>query len=259
MPVFDAHMILTILGVAVVSGILGLDRTAAGQFMVSQPIVAGPVTGWLLGDATAGLVIGAALELIWLLDMPVGTFVPADATLGTVAATAIAVIGRTGGAPLPVIGFSMLLTGAIMPLTMQADNFIRKGNSKLAEHALSATGEGATHALTTAHLEGLVFFFLKSFLLCLVIVPLGMVAVSGFEQLPGAVHRALSLFVKLLPLLGAALVARKLSMRAFDHYLLAGFVIAAVTGQLMHVPSLIVMVLTVIAGWFGARYNEQRS
>jgi mannose/fructose/N-acetylgalactosamine-specific phosphotransferase system component IIC len=97
MPVFDAHMVLVILGISAVGGILGLDRTAAGQFMISQPIVAGPVTGWMLGDPTAGIVIGAVLELIWLLDLPVGTFVPADATIGTVSATAFAALGKSGG------------------------------------------------------------------------------------------------------------------------------------------------------------------
>ena len=61
--------------------------------MISQPIVAGPLAGWLLGDIAAGMVIGGVLELIWVLDMPVGTFVPADATVGTMAATAIAVLG----------------------------------------------------------------------------------------------------------------------------------------------------------------------
>ena len=93
MPVFDTHMVLAILFIAIVGGLIGLDRTAVGQFMVSQPIVAAPFTGWLLGDPAAGLVIGAALELIWVLDVPVGTFVPADSTISAVFATAVAALG----------------------------------------------------------------------------------------------------------------------------------------------------------------------
>ena len=57
-----------------------------------------------------GLVIGVVLELIWVLDIPIGAFVPADATISTVSATAIAALGSPGDAPLPVIGFSILLT-----------------------------------------------------------------------------------------------------------------------------------------------------
>ena len=258
MTVFDLHMVLTVIGISFVGGILGLDRTAAGQFMVSQPVVAGPVTGWLLGDVTTGLVIGATLELIWLLDLPVGSFVPADATIVTVSACAIAVLGP-GGGTLPVIGFSLLLTTAMVPITMQADSLIRKWNSKLVEKALSSTAEKRARAVSRLHLSGLPVFFLKSFVLCLMIIPAGLAAVLILARMPGTVHRALSLFAKLLPLLGAALVVRKLTIKTFNLFLLIGFITAAVFGLLIHVPAIIVLVLTVLAGWLGARYSEQRS
>ncbi len=260
MPVFDLHMIIAVLGVAVLGGLLGLDRTAAGQFMVSQPIVAGPLTGWILGDTSAGFVIGAVLELIWLLDVPVGSFVPANATVGAVSATGIAVLGMPGGATLPVIGFSVLLTAAIGPLTMGADSLVRTGNSKLIEKAVASTVGDRARAISRAHLSGLVVFFLKSFVLCVVIVPAGVAAVLLlFDRLPGTVHRALALFVKLLPIVGAALVARKLSIKEFDRFVLMGFVIAAVFGLLIPVPSLIVVLFAVTAGWIGARYSEHRA
>ncbi len=252
-------MFSAVVGSSILGGLLGLDRTAVGQFMVSQPLVAGPLTGWLLGDATTGLVIGAVLELIWLLDMPVGSFVPADATIVTVSACAVAILGNPGGATLSVIGFSLLLTTAIVPLTMRADTFIRERNSRLVENALSSGMDERARRIALAHLSGIPAFFLKSFLLCLVIIPAGVAAVLLFDRLPGTVHRALSLFVKLLPLLGAALIARKLSIKAFDLFLLIGFAVAVIFGLLFHVPLLIVLVLTVIAGWLGARYSEQRS
>jgi PTS system mannose-specific IIC component len=259
MQVFDLHMLAAIVGISIVGGLIGLDRTAVGQFMVSQPLVAGPITGWLLGDITSGLIIGVVLELIWILDMPIGNFVPADATIVTVSACAIAILGKPGGSTLPVIGFSLLLTTAIVPLTMQADTFIRKRNSKLVEKVQTAVSDNMAHAVARAQLAGIAAFFLKSFVLCLITIPAGIAAVLLFGHLPGTVHRALSLFVKLLPLLGASLIARKLSIKIFDLFLLIGFVIAAVFGLLFHMPVFIVLVFTVIAGWFGARYSEQRS
>ncbi len=259
MPVFDLHMIAAVVGISIVGGLLGLDRTAVGQFMVSQPLVVGPITGWLLGNATTGLIIGAVLELIWVLDMPIGNFVPADATIVTVSTCAIAILGKPGGSTLSVIGFSLLLTTAMVPLTMRADTFIRKRNSKLVENVLSSGIDNMTQAVKRAQFAGITAFFLKSFVLCLIIIPAGIVAVLLFAHLPGTVHRALALFVKLLPLLGAALIARKLSIKMFDLFLLIGFVVAAVFGLLFHVPALIVLVLTVIAGWLGARYSERRS
>lgn len=259
MPVFDSHMIFAIVGIALIGGLLGLDRTAAGQFMVSEPIVAGPLTGWMLGDPMAGIIIGVLLELVWVLDMPIGAFVPADATISAVSATAIAALGSTGNAPLPVIGFSILLTAAMVPATMRADGIIRHWNSRLADAVVTGSGPDAGRALARAHLSGLPAFFMKSFVLYLVFLPLGLAAVSAFNHLPEHVHRAMSLFVKLLPLVGMALVVRKLSMKTVDLFLLSGFMIAVLAGQLFHAPALIIVLLSVTGGWLGAGYRERRS
>jgi mannose/fructose/N-acetylgalactosamine-specific phosphotransferase system component IIC len=259
MQMFDPHTVLAVLGIAVTGGIIGLDRTAAGQFMISQPIVAGPLTGWLLGDPTAGIVIGASMELVWLLDMPIGTFVPADATIGTVSAAAAAALGSPAGASLPVIGFSMLMTTAIVPVTMLAEGRIRTWNSRLADMVLSASDRDRRRALTRAQMAGLALFFLKSFVLYCIFIPLGIAAIGLFGDLPGTFHRAFALFVKLLPLVGVALVARKLSMRTFDQYLLIGFASAAVFGQVVHAPVLVILMISAVAGWLGARYNERRA
>jgi mannose/fructose/N-acetylgalactosamine-specific phosphotransferase system component IIC len=257
MMIFDLHTLAGIFGVALAGGVLGLDRTAAGQFMISQPIVAGPLAGWLLGDTAAGLVIGAVLELIWVLDMPIGTFVPADATISAVSATAIAVLGSPGGARPDLIGFSILLTAGMVPITMMFDGAVRKCNSRLADTAVSAPGENADRKLSRAHLAGLAVFFLKSFVLYLVFVPAGLIAVSLFVHMPENAHRALALFVKLLPLLGAALVLRKLSIRVLDRFLLAGFLAAAVLTLVFPLRTWTVVLLVAAAGFLGVRCREQ--
>jgi mannose/fructose/N-acetylgalactosamine-specific phosphotransferase system component IIC len=259
MPVPDFHMVLAILGIALAGGVIGLDRTAAGQFMISQPIVAGPLTGWLLGDPAAGAIVGATLELIWVLDLPIGTFVPANATVGTVSATAIAALGSPGGASLPVIGFSIMLTTALVPITMKADGLVRQWNSRIADRALTASGGQGGGVLSRIQYAGLGVFFLKSFVLYILFIPLGVAAVALFGQLPGVFHRALSLFVQLLPLVGVALVMSKLSVKTFDQYFFLGFACAAITGQLFHAPALVVLLTTTAAGWLGARYRERKS
>ncbi len=253
MPIPDFHMVLAILGVALTGGILGLDRTAAGQFMISQPIVAGPLTGWLLGDLTAGIVIGATLELIWVLDLPIGTFVPANATVEAVSATAIAALGSPGGASLPVIGFSIVLTTALVPITMKADGLVRQWNSRIADAALAASGGPRGPVLARIQYAGIGLFFLKSFVLYILFVPVGVAAVAVFGQLPDIVHRALSLFVKLLPAVGVAQVVSKLSVKTLDQYFLFGFTCAAIAEQLFHAPAFVVLLLITAAGWLGSQ------
>jgi mannose/fructose/N-acetylgalactosamine-specific phosphotransferase system component IIC len=259
MAFVDAHMVLAAVGTAIVGGIIGLDRTAVGQFMISQPIVAGPFVGWMLGDATTGLLVGAALELIWILDMPVGSFVPADSTVAAISATAIAILGSPGDVHLPVAGFSILLTVILAPITMIADQVARQFNSRLAHAALSASGPDLRKRLGWSHVSGVGVFFLKSLVVYLVFIPVGIVIVRLFHGMPDPSHRAMALFIKLLPLIGAALAARKLSMKAVDLFLLGGFAIAALMGLVFQAPAVVVLLLAVAGGWLGAGYRARWS
>jgi len=254
----DMHMMLAITGVALVGGLIGLDRTAAGQFMISQPIVAAPLTGWLLGDAAAGLIIGAMLELIWVLDMPVGSFVPADATVSAVTATAVAVLTCPGGAPTAVLGFSVLLSAGTVPFTMMADTYMRTWNSRLVDMAQTAARDDAARRLSRAHLAGLCTFFLKSVVLYVLLLPAGLAAAALFLRSPAAVQVAMELFLKLLPLLGAALVVRRLSISSLDPFLLTGFITGGLAALILHIHAVMITTLTAVAGWMGVRYREQR-
>jgi PTS system mannose-specific IIC component len=255
MPMFDTHVLLAIAGIAVIGGLIGLDRTAVGQFMISQPIVSGPLVGWVLGDLTAGIIIGVVLELIWVVDMPVGTFVPANSTVSAVSATAIAALGSHGVATLPVIGFSLLLTTGMASVTMMVDTVIRKTNSRLVFVASAVSAAPSGRTLARAQLFGLMMFYLKTFVLYLIFLPAGIAAVSLFNHLPEQVHRAMSLFVQLLPFLGVALIARRLSIKNVDLFLVAGFMIASAMVWIFHTPALVIVLLTITGGWLGTRYN----
>ncbi len=259
MTVVDPHMVMSVLGIAIAGGLIGLDRTAVGQFMISQPIVAGPLAGWLLGDATTGLLVGAALELIWILDMPVGAFVPADSTAAAIGATAIAILGNPGGVYAPGVGFSILLTVILSPITMMADQVARQFNARLVHAAQSASGPDLRTRIARAHVSGIGVFFLKSLAVYLAFIPVGIVAARLFLAMPDPFHRAMALFVKLLPLMGAALAARRLSMKAVDLFLLGGFVVAVLMGQMFQAPALVILPLAVAGGLLGVRYRERRS
>ena len=63
---------LDVLPIAMLGGVLGLDVVSFPQAMVSRPLVAATLAGALIGDATSGLMIGAALELIALETLPFG-------------------------------------------------------------------------------------------------------------------------------------------------------------------------------------------
>lgn len=58
--------------IAGAAGLVGLDGTSWPQAMISRPLVAATVGGWLLGDPAGGLVAGAVLELLFLRHLPYG-------------------------------------------------------------------------------------------------------------------------------------------------------------------------------------------
>ncbi len=85
--------------VSVLGGLLALDATAVGQFMISRPLVAGVIAGSLAGDAVTGLLIGSTLELYHLAVVPAGGGRFPDTGPATVVAATVAVwTGATPGA-----------------------------------------------------------------------------------------------------------------------------------------------------------------
>lgn len=67
-----------------------VERRAFLQAMISRPLVAGAVTGLLLDDARAGLLIGVLFELLYLGGASLGGAQAEHETLPTVAAAAMA-------------------------------------------------------------------------------------------------------------------------------------------------------------------------
>lgn len=66
------HTLHELLLLVALGGLVALDGTALGQFMVSRPLVAATLAGGLLGDPMSGLAVGGVLELFYLSVLPMG-------------------------------------------------------------------------------------------------------------------------------------------------------------------------------------------
>lgn len=88
---------------SLLGGVLALDATSVGQFMVSRPLVAGLLGGALLGAPGAGLAVGALLELYLLVSFPTGgARFPEGATATLVAVAGASAAGGVGALPVGV-------------------------------------------------------------------------------------------------------------------------------------------------------------
>jgi mannose/fructose/N-acetylgalactosamine-specific phosphotransferase system component IIC len=79
-------------------GLLGLDGTAVGQFMISRPLVAGWLAGWVAGVPGMGIAIGAILELFLLVSFPTGGARFPEGSTAAVVAVGVAVPFEGSGA-----------------------------------------------------------------------------------------------------------------------------------------------------------------
>jgi PTS system mannose-specific IIC component len=69
--------------------VVGLDTTAAFQIMVSQPLVACTILGWMVGDPVTGVSVGVVTQLLWMGKLPVGAATFPDGNLGALVAAAL--------------------------------------------------------------------------------------------------------------------------------------------------------------------------
>ena len=78
-----------ILPVMLMGFVVGMDTTAAFQIMVSQPLVACTLLGWMVGDPVTGALVGVVTQLLWMEKLPVGAAVFPDGNTGSLVAAAL--------------------------------------------------------------------------------------------------------------------------------------------------------------------------
>lgn len=122
------------LWLSLLGALVGLDSTAFLQIMFSRPIVAGALTGLILGRPGEGLMIGAVMEVFHLGILPIGAARYPEAGTGVVAATAAflnvdAGAGRTSTLLLAVL-FGLIwerLAGATVVLDRRLNERLLQG------------------------------------------------------------------------------------------------------------------------------------
>jgi len=160
---------LTLLG-----GLLALDSTAFGQFMISRPLVAGVLTGWVVGDPVQGLLIGGILEVYFISIFPVGggEFPEGGPSTLVAVAAGVAVSGPAGVAFGAFLGFLFSRLGAY------SIRLLRKLNGRLAPDP--SVREVTVSQVVWAQLAGVGLSFLRGCILSLI----GLVIGLGLADLP---------------------------------------------------------------------------
>lgn len=151
----DAHLMALVL----LGAVFGLDVVSFPQGMLSRPLVAATVAGAVVGDSTAGLLVGAALELIALETLPVGASrYPEWGSASVVGGALIAANGEARGGALAVAMFAALTTAWVGGWTMVQ---LRTLNARWARAAHPWIERGAQRAVVGLQMAGLVGDFVR--------------------------------------------------------------------------------------------------
>ena len=158
--------------IALLGGCLALDATSVGQFMLSRPLVAGAITGWMLGDPALGLLIGTLLELYLLVSFPSGGARFPEGATATVVAVATASASSAPGA-LPVAIAIGLVWGQVGGLSITA---LRRANGFIVPEP--ADSHAGSARVAAAHLGAVGLDFVRGVLITGIGVALGRLMVA---------------------------------------------------------------------------------
>ena len=101
---------------AALGGLVALDDAGWPQAMISRPLVAAALGGWLVGDAAAGIAVGAVLELLLLPHQPLGgARCPDPGPASVVAGSAAAAVGASPASVLTaaLAGWTVAWAGTV--------------------------------------------------------------------------------------------------------------------------------------------------
>ncbi len=123
--------------------ITAVDLVSVPQGLLSRPLVAGAVAGWLAGDLEAGIRVGVLFECFALDVLPIGAVRYPDYGPATVVATALA-----AGAPWEFgLGLGAIVGLVLSILGGWSLQFVRRWNARAIQHRAAALAAGESGAI----------------------------------------------------------------------------------------------------------------
>ena len=210
-----------------------------GQSMSDRPIVIGAFTGLLLNDVYQGLIIGAALEAVFMGSVNIGGQISADHSAATVFAVAFA----TNSALDPSAALAIATPIGILMgfVTMAVNNiFLTVFTSLMDKWALEGNEKGLL-----VYLNFGVWLVKNIFFAAIVFagVYVGYSAVDAFvNSIPEVIMTGLNVCGQLLPAVGLALLMKMIWTKEIAVYYLLGFILYIYIG----LPIVAIAVLGII-------------
>lgn len=208
------------------------------QNMADQPIVVGALVGLLLGDLQTGLILGAALQALFIGAVNVGGAVSLNPSFGTTLAIAFAILSGGDQKFALAIAVPLGLLGGLLEIGV---NILCSGFGGAFDKAAAA---GDEKRIVFLHYGVWFFKYIIFSVVIFISVLAGATPVSNFvNSLPEFITNGLGVVAGLLPAVGFAMLLKMVWSNKLAVYYLLGFVCVAY----LKLPLIAVATLGVIA------------
>lgn len=205
---------------------------------LTQPAIAGMISGLIMGDLATGLMVGGTLQLMRLGIAAFGGASVPDYFTGAVLGTAFAIISGKGAA------YGIGLAVPVSLLMLQLDVAARFGNVFLLHRVDNAIEKEQYGRVPRLVLSGSFLWGLTRAIPILLMLIVGDVAVTNLTNaMPAWLMTGLKVAGGTLPVVGVAILLRYLPTKQYIPYLLLGFFLAAY----LKVPMMGIAIVGVVA------------
>ncbi|WP_054649199.1 PTS mannose/fructose/sorbose/N-acetylgalactosamine transporter subunit IIC [Lacticaseibacillus pantheris] len=216
-------MLIKALLIGIISIVAMLDSRMFGRSNLERPLIVSTLVGLVLGDVTKGLMVGASLELISMGLVNVGAAVATDMVLGSIIATAFAILSNTSAQAALTVAIPIAVFGQLLGIVVR---MLMSSLSHMAERDIE---KGKFKRVLSYHIVwGNVFYSLMYFVPTFIAIYFGTGVVSEIvKQIPDWLTNGLTLSSKILPAFGFALLMSTMLSKKTAVYLFLGFFITA--------------------------------
>lgn len=210
-------MVVEALLIAIWAGIAGVDMYN-GLTHIHRPIVTGPIVGLILGDMTTGLIVGAALELVFMGMVPLAGAQPPNVVIGGIIGTSVAILAKLD--PQAAIGMAVpfavaaqagitLLFTAFSPVMHKADKYAEDTNTK---------------GIDRINYLGMAILFVSYFICAFLPIYFGADKAADIVALiPETIIGGLSVAGGIMPAIGFAMLLKIMLKKEYVAFLIVGF------------------------------------
>ncbi|MDO5416020.1 MAG: PTS sugar transporter subunit IIC [Lachnospiraceae bacterium] len=227
----------------------------AGFTMLNRPIVIGPLVGLLLGDLHTGVIVGAALEAVFMGVVNIGGAAAAEPGIATAVGTAFAIMLGKG----TEVALTLALPIGILGLQIKTVLYIFLVGM-FARHFDQLAAEGKQKQIVILHYGLWAVNWLLYSMVAFLGILFGSDAVSALlDAIPAVVMNGLSICGGLLPAVGMAMLMKMLWEKKICMYYFLGFVLAAYLNLPLIALAVIGTILAVGIGMNDYRFNQMQS